>query len=65
MPETAEQIADRVARKHMRASPAPGPGSLELADPVILRKIFKEIKKAKDRGLLIEPPASDEPSNQT
>ena len=45
-PETVEQITERV-RNHWCPSTAD--------DPTFLRFVSKEIKKAKDRGLLIDP----------
>jgi hypothetical protein len=57
--ETIEEITDRVLDKHGIGPAEPDrPGEASMFDPVLLREIAKEVKKAKDRGLLIESPPS-------
>jgi hypothetical protein len=56
-PETIEEITDRVLRKHGVGAAEPDrPGEASMVYPMLLGKIAEEVKKAKDRGLLIESP---------
>jgi hypothetical protein len=57
-PETIAQIIDRVIRESGGTPPPLPPGAIGMVNPAFARKVAKEVKRAKDHGLLIEDEAA-------